>query len=187
MLPVTTYHHGDLRAAVLRTAAKMLDEDGLESLSFREIARRAGVSHNAPYRHFPDRDSLLVALACEGFDLLRGRLEGIAPSRLAGEFTNFALDRPALFRLMSGGTPPSGRHKIREKSDALFATLRRALGDVGETPYAVAAAWSFMSGLAHLMLDGSLEKEEAAAGGRPRFVDAVSGAVRFVVKAQRSA
>jgi AcrR family transcriptional regulator len=184
---MATYHHGDLRAVVLRTAAKMLDEEGLGSLSFREIARRAGVSHNAPYRHFPDRDSLLVALACEGFDLLCGRLEGIAPSRVAGVFTNFALDHPALFRLMSGATPPSGKPRIREKSDALFATIRRALGDLGEAPYAAAAAWSFMSGLAHLMLDGSLEKDEAEAGGRARFVEAVSGTVRFVVKVQRSA
>jgi AcrR family transcriptional regulator len=165
----------------------MLDEKGLESLSFREIARRAGVSHNAPYRHFPDRDSLLVALACEGFDLLSELLEGVAPSRLAAAFTKFALDHPARFRLMSGGIAPANPPAIREKSAALFATVRRALADVGETPFAAAAAWSLMSGLAHLMLDGSLEGEQAAAGGQERFVEAVSGAVRFVVKAQRSA
>ena len=60
---MATYHHGDLRTAVLAAAGELIENEGLDSLSVREAARRAGVSHNAPYRHFPDRDALLAALA----------------------------------------------------------------------------------------------------------------------------
>ena len=66
MWTMTTYHHGDLRAALLQAAGEILEKEGLEALSLREAARRAGVSHNAPYRHFPDRDSLLAALVAQG-------------------------------------------------------------------------------------------------------------------------
>ena len=57
MLSMATYHHGDLRAAVLAAAWKMIEKEGVDGLSVREAARRAGVSHNAPYRHFPDREA----------------------------------------------------------------------------------------------------------------------------------
>ena len=60
------YHHGDLRGSILRAAGEILEKEGLEALSVREVARRAGVSHNAPYRHFPDQEALLAALAGEG-------------------------------------------------------------------------------------------------------------------------
>ena len=59
----STSPHGDLRQAVLRAAGELLEKEGLKAVTLRELARRAGVSHNAPYRHFPDRDSLLAALA----------------------------------------------------------------------------------------------------------------------------
>lgn len=183
MLPVTTYHHGDLRGTVLRTAGKMLDEEGLESLSFREIARRAGVSHNAPYRHFHDRDTLLVALACEGFDRLSTALKDVAPSQLASVYVGFAADHPQRFRLMVQANQPA----VREKSDAMLEIIGRALAEVGGTRFATVAALSLMNGLAHVVLNGSFEREQSAAGGRERFVEAVSGAVRFVVKAQRPA
>src|SRR6185369_3100540 len=98
-----SYHHGDLREAALRKAAEILENEGLESLSLREVARRAGVSHNAPYRHFPDRDGLLVALVEEGFQML---LDALArrPRREMGEaYVDFALSHPQRFRLMFGG------------------------------------------------------------------------------------
>ncbi|MEJ2173944.1 MAG: helix-turn-helix domain containing protein, partial [bacterium] len=69
------YHHGDLRFEILRAAGEILEEQGVAGLSLREAARRAGVSHNAPYRHFADRDVLLAALAAEGFAQLGQALE----------------------------------------------------------------------------------------------------------------
>src|SRR4051812_47242054 len=64
------YHHGDLRTALLASAAELLDEGGAEAVSLRECGRRAGVSHAAPYRHFPTKEALLIALSDEGFTWL---------------------------------------------------------------------------------------------------------------------
>jgi AcrR family transcriptional regulator len=64
------YHHGDLRNALISIATELLAEDGLHALSLRKMAQRAGVSHNAPYMHFTDKEAVLVAIAEEGFRLL---------------------------------------------------------------------------------------------------------------------
>jgi len=72
---MATYHHGDLRAAVLSAAWELIESQGVARLSVREAARRAGVSHHAPYRHFADRDALLDALVIEGFEQLEKAIE----------------------------------------------------------------------------------------------------------------
>ena len=108
------YHHGDLRAAVLQAAGEILETEGLSGLSLREAARRAGVSHNAPYRHFADRESLLAALAAEGFGLLAAaQREAAAKIGLRGmgeAYVRFALAHPERFQLMFGGVIEIGRH-----------------------------------------------------------------------------
>ncbi|HWD27140.1 MAG TPA: helix-turn-helix domain-containing protein, partial [Rhizomicrobium sp.] len=68
------YHHGDLRNALLDAARKILEEETLGQLSLRAVARRAGVSHAAPYRHFPNHEALLVELAVEGFVELKDEI-----------------------------------------------------------------------------------------------------------------
>src|SRR6187551_164788 len=68
------YHHGDLRNGLLEAARLILEEESLAALTLRAVARRAGVSHAAPYRHFPNHEALLVELAIEGFDELRESL-----------------------------------------------------------------------------------------------------------------
>ncbi|MEI6572848.1 MAG: TetR/AcrR family transcriptional regulator [Alphaproteobacteria bacterium] len=65
-----SYHHGDLRRELLEAGLKILTEEGLHALTLRELARRVGVSHAAPYRHFADRDELILALALNGFERL---------------------------------------------------------------------------------------------------------------------
>jgi AcrR family transcriptional regulator len=105
----STYHHGDLRAALMRAAAAEIERGGYEQLSLRELAASLGVSRGAPYRHFADRRALLAALAAEGFDALTA----IYRSAIAGAKTPqarldasgrayfaFAAERPQLFRLM---------------------------------------------------------------------------------------
>ena len=74
---IRAYHHGDLRKALLDAASALLAEVGVAAISLREVARRAGVSHNAPYRHFADRDALLAALALQGFEVLVRRIEAL--------------------------------------------------------------------------------------------------------------
>ena len=163
-----SYHHGDLKAALRQTAGEMLEKQGLASLSLRELARRAGVSHNAPYRHFPDRESLLAALAAEGFELLGDALEK-RPRREMGEaYVEFALGHPQRFRLMFGGVLPGNDRRAYESLQAAFA-------DLGEhAPYAAAAAWALVHGLSHLLLDGHFEGRDKA-----KFVRDVLSTVRF--------
>src|SRR5438093_13784981 len=106
----SAYHHGDLRAALLQTAGKVLEKEGLGELRLRELARRAGVSHNAPYRHFPDRDALLTALAAEGFEILNSEMRGQTSRGMGEAYVRFALDNPQRFRLMFGGALSIERH-----------------------------------------------------------------------------
>src|SRR6187399_3593481 len=68
------YHHGDLRRAIVRTALEILSETQSVEFSLRELARRAGVSHNAPYKHFTDKRELLAAVSTAGFETLTNRM-----------------------------------------------------------------------------------------------------------------
>jgi AcrR family transcriptional regulator len=181
---MSTYHHGDLRSTLLASAAELLEEQGLRALSLREVARRAGVSHNAPYRHFPDRDSLLAELAAEGFRQL-GETMAAKQGRAMGEaYVGFALENPSRFRLMFGGQLKLGQHPAlagaaRKTYDALVGAFREQAG-VADPEKSAAAAWSLVHGLAQLLLDGHFEQRGEG------FVAEVIGAVRFA-SGQRSA
>src|SRR4030088_386106 len=110
MSPKATYHHGDLRTALLRAAMELLEESGETALSLRAVARRAGVSPAAPYRHYADREALVSAVAAVGYRELAERLAVAHPSPSTPEqlasvaiaYVQFALERPALFRIMFG-------------------------------------------------------------------------------------
>jgi AcrR family transcriptional regulator len=165
---MSTYHHGDLRSAVLAAAGKIIEKEGLARLSVREAARRAGVSHNAPYRHFRDRDALLAALAIEGFAQLERALEGRSGRSLGEAYVRFALEHPQRFRLMSASPQMA---TLQQRFASTFAELGAG------TEIAAAAAWSLVHGLAQLILDGQLKRDDD-------FVNKVIGAIRV---AQRSA
>lgn len=158
---------------MLGAAAKIIEKEGLAGLSVREAARRAGVSHNAPYRHFPNRDALVAALAAEGFTQLSKALENRSGRDLGEAYVRFALEQPQRFRLMFA---------VEQHPELqMLSLLEKAFSGLGgEGQYAAAAAWSLVHGLALLVLDGHLEKSEA-------FVKKVLSAVRFAVGAQRSA
>ena len=104
------YHHGDLRRVIVDTAAKMLVEEKGWQFTLREIARRVGVSHAAPYKHFPDKDALLAELAVQGFEQLgRDMVAAITPQSrsvikafkaAALAYIEFGVQNPALYRLM---------------------------------------------------------------------------------------
>ena len=145
---MTTYHHGDLRAAVLAAAGKLIEKEGVAGLSVREAARRAGVSHNAPYRHFPDRDALLAALAAEGFTQLEKALEKRSGRELGEAYVRFALAHPQRFRLMFGGLLPGDCPAARQAEASMFAcsVVRRPRARTRSSP--PRAAWSLVHGLA---------------------------------------
>jgi len=101
------YHHGDLRATLVTEGLKQLEAGGLESVSLRALAKSAGVSPNAPYRHFADKTALMGALAAEGFlrfaDLVVAASEGGGTQALREQgraYLGFALEHPSLYRLM---------------------------------------------------------------------------------------
>jgi len=151
------YHRGDLRTRLLDVAEELLEEGGVGALSLREVARRADVSHNAPYRHFASKDELLAALAASGFDELAASRADISDPRDALvesglAYVRFALEHRALFRLMFSGAVggESGESAASEVSAA--AMMRGAFGD--DTPGdALISSWSFVHGLAGLLLD----------------------------------
>ena len=170
------YHHGDLRAALLAEAADMITEGGTESLTMRAIGRRLGVSRSAPYRHFPDRSALLVAVAAAGFERLASRLQaieadppGTGVERLRGiaeEYVRFALENPAHYRLMYGKEALTRQDlpELQEAANALFEelvglfqTYQRSGTIKRQDPRAQAyVAWGAVHGLASLVIEGQI-------------------------------
>ena len=176
---MATYHHGDLPAALLKAAGRTLEKGGIGALSLREAARRAGVSHNAPYRHFPDREALLAALAAEGFAMLGDQLRG-KPGREMGEaYVRFALQQPQRFRLMFGGVLPLAKYpELGGAAKGAYEALVSAFKDLPRPELAAAAAWSLVHGLSHLLLDGHFASKD-----REAFVREVLAVVRFAQRA----
>ncbi|WEK42255.1 MAG: WHG domain-containing protein [Candidatus Sphingomonas colombiensis] len=179
-----TYHHGDLRAALVTAGLGLIEEQSADDLSLRELARRVGVSATAVYRHFPDKAALMAALAREALERLaaaqRAASEraggGMAGFEATGAaYVRFARDNPGLFRLVFAHPAPQG---MREKDDDAMAMLQAAavaLAPAGTDPAAFAlGAWSLAHGLAMLMLDGQVEVDDATID---RVID-VSGWVR---------
>lgn len=166
------YHHGDLRTALMDAALDMLSEEGIEKLSLRGVAKRAGVSQAAPYHHFKNRDQLLEAVAAQGFAQLRESLMHHAKEDPGGDFMRgmgvgyvmFAVKNPSLFRLMQGSYFKDAQNAplLQQTSTASFNALvdgiRGALPDADEDTILIksAAAWSIVHGLATLMIDGRL-------------------------------
>jgi len=179
MCPVSTYHHGDLPAALLRAAGRTLEKRGIGALSLRETARRAGVSHNAPYRHFSDREALLAALAAEGITMLGEQLRG-KPAREMGEaYVRFALEQPQRFRLMFGGVLPVAKYpELGRAARSAHKALEEAFSELPRPELAAAGAWSLVHGLAHLLLEGHFGAQDPET-----FVRDVLGAVRFAQRA----
>jgi AcrR family transcriptional regulator len=180
-----------LRPALLRAAGEILEKQGLDGIKLRSLARRAGVSHNAPYRHFADAGELLAALATEGFELFKARMANKAASEFGAAYVAFALEHPQRFRLMFGGSMSINAHPaLGQASSGAYETLLavfRARTDVADPGIAAAAAWSLVHGLATLLLDGHFEQATRRGAEIESFVRRVLGSVRFAGTVQRSA
>ena len=190
------YHHGDLPAALLLQAGKILEKEGVEALSVRALTRRAGVSHAALYRHFRDHESLLAALAAEGFAMLGRAQQDAAASgglRAMGEaYVRFALQHPQRFRLMFGGRLKIARHAaLREVALKAFEGLSGALAArVGDAPGArdaSVAAWALVHGLAQLLLGDRIAPAARQGRSEDQFIRDVLGTTRFAAGATQSA
>ena len=170
------YHHGALREALLRASLELIEEGGLQALSLRAAARRAGVSPGAPYHHFENRAALLAALAMEGFDLLHGETERAmaeAGSRAIDQlcasgqaYVRFATRHPANFRIMFRPelADPGNFPELEKKNHPVFENLVQTVlacqqeGSVpqGDPQRYVLLCWSVVHGISSLLLDGPL-------------------------------
>lgn len=168
----------------------MLEKEGVEALKLREVARRAGVSHNAPYRHFSEREALFAALAAEGFEWLgaaqRKAAEAAGLRGMGEAYVHFALAHPQRFRLMFGGQISIARHaRLREVATKTFAGLSGALAarvpEAQGARDASIAAWALVHGLAQLLLGDRIATAAKQGRGDAAFVRDVLASVRFVV------
>lgn len=165
------YHHGDLRRALLDAAHAALAAGAYEALSLRELARAAGVSANAPYRHFASKQALLAAVAARGFDELSARFDAETAadpverlSRMSDRYTGFAADNPALYRVMFGSAKRAlmGDAELARAARACFGRLVAAVvaarggGDPDDvdTLREAVSVWSVVHGHAMLAIDG---------------------------------
>jgi AcrR family transcriptional regulator len=170
-----SYHHGDLRAAAIAVGLELLKSRTADDLGLREVARAVGTSATALYRHFPDKSALLGALAQEGLRRL-GVAQRAASDAAGGgaagfnatgsAYVRFALDNPALFRLIFANPMPHDmKTKVPADPDDAMAMLQAsaaALAPAGMDPRIFALqSWSIAHGLAMLILDRQLHIDDA--------------------------
>jgi AcrR family transcriptional regulator len=174
--PKPRYHHGDLRRALIEASLALISEEGFSALTLREVARRAGVTHAAPYRHFADKEALLAAVAEEGFRAMaaemRERMAQVSDpvERLLAcgtAYVLFAVRNPSNFRVMFGphfarpakheGLGAEGGHSFGLLVQSLTECRQAGVLGPGELLSLALVAWSQVHGLASLLVDGVLE------------------------------
>jgi len=180
MRQTDTYHHGDLRRVLIQAALELAVEEKDWNFSLREVARRAGVSHNAPYNHFAHKRDLLDAAAAAGHDLLRSELTaavanvtdpGAALLKMGSAYVSFGTRNPVLYRLMFSVALSGPNWRPEEVLAAewgaarvvLESILRRgarlgvfdsALTQKPELQAATLYTWAVVHGLTMLAIDG---------------------------------
>lgn len=170
--PARSYHHGDLRASLIEAGLKALETNDFGELSLRQLAREVGVSATAVYRHFPDKQALLGALANEGIERLGRAQQAAAESAGQGDafaatgraYVRFALANPALFRLTFSQCDRAGQAIFGENlaADLLREKAQQTVGgDEQAVRRLMVQAWALVHGLAMLMLDRQLPMDDA--------------------------
>jgi AcrR family transcriptional regulator len=175
-----TYHHGDLKNALLDTALEQIARNGVRALSLRDVARRAGVSHTASYRHFPSKESLLAAIAEQGFRRLGESMriamlahadDSVAALQATGvAYVEFGVAYPDHLQIMVGGhiaheaNYPALVAASKEAYELLTSIVREGLrsGELrGSDERSITlAAWALVHGLAQLIAGGRLHAKD---------------------------
>ncbi|HTC20244.1 MAG TPA: TetR family transcriptional regulator [bacterium] len=174
------YHHGDLRNSLLKAALEILEREGAENLSLRAAAKKAAVSSAAPYRHFPSKEALLVALAEDGFAGMEKGMQAAARKNpnnpqaqlmdLGKTYLRLAAERPHFFRMMFSvelkpmpGDEGAAMACVRVY-DSLINLFRQGqkLGQFKASPAEGQGLlyWSALHGYAMLLIDGKLDEME---------------------------
>ena len=168
------YHHSNLRQTLLYAAVTLIGEVGPRAFTLREVARRAGVSHNAPYRHFAGKDELLAIVAAEGFDRLTVSMQqAMAPAQSPRErlvlcgcgYVEFALRWPQHFLVMfdlshsaveCAEAKVAGGNAFQVLLDSVAAAQQSGDLPLGELMPLAWTAWSLVHGIAKLAISGNL-------------------------------
>lgn len=185
--PSGSYHHGDLPQALIDAAIELLAEGGPAALTLRGAARRAGVTSAAPYKHFADKEALMVAVAEQGFVALRAAVEAAVRSgptdalerfRSHGlAYVRFALEHPGHYRVMFGPEVPDKRvhPPLLQASDGGLELLRTQIAECQQAGYIregsvdeiAVLAWSVVHGVASLLIDRQIPEDLFPANERP--------------------
>lgn len=165
----TTYHHGQLRQALIRAAREQLERDGAAALNLRALARGLGITHPAAYRHFRDKSALLEAVAEQGFlelaeQLRKGRTDQHGKEGqlrgLAWAYVGFAVEHPELTRVMFALIPGPTRmqnESLYAASKQAYAVLRENVSEAtGDETISSAVVWAMFHGLAKLTIEQQL-------------------------------
>ena len=176
MLKKKTYHHGDLKNALIKAGVEILAKDGVSGLSLRKVALKAGVSHAAPYAHFADKQALIAAISTEGFRQLYERVSGVAEkyrsqpekqlTEAAWAYVQFAMDDRDRFKVMFSGV----LEKEKDYPDFVVESQRnfqlvksiveanQASGRLrgGDSALVALSAWGIIHGFLMLLLEGQI-------------------------------
>ncbi len=177
-----TYHHGDLKNALIEEALRMVEEEGFESISLRDITQRLGTSRSAIYRHFASKEALMQAVVMAGFAKLARHLEpaltldGLSTVErfhtMATRYMEFARSYPALYRMIFGDRAMQARESVHDINNPMQETGFHALKSLveraqreglikKEDPMIISTViWATMHGQATLLIDGHLHMRE---------------------------
>jgi AcrR family transcriptional regulator len=168
----SSYHHGDLREALVRAARRILEKEGIARLSLRRVARATGVSPAAPYHHFADKQALLDAIATQGFAALTAEMRArmAKKSDPAGRldasgisYVVFAVENPTLFQLMFGGDRQSSSAKaaLNKSREIAYRVLQAAVADASADgtapPLVCLRLWALVHGIAKLIVEDCIK------------------------------
>jgi AcrR family transcriptional regulator len=176
-----TYHHGDLKNALIRAAIEIVATEGVYGLTLRKAARRVGVSHNAPYAHFPDKQALIAAIVLDGHNKIQAQMNAVVTkypnhplrqlANLAWAYVQFGLESPAHYKMTFSGLLENEKNypAFVEISHNNLSLISQIVADCQVAGVLIASeansdgigltavsAWGLIHGLVSLMIEGQV-------------------------------
>ena len=176
-MATASYHHGDLKNALIKVGVKILAKEGVSGLSLRKVAKQAGVSHAAPYSHFADKQALIAAISTEGFKQLYKQIASVReahqdPSALlletAGTYIQFAMKEPDRFKLMFSSViekekdypefVTASQENFQQLVSVVETCQQAGLLNDGPSDLMAISVWSSVHGMIMLILEGQVSR-----------------------------